>query len=108
MGIGNFYFFIDIIVVLCVVEIEVDVILMVKNNVDGVYNVDFKFVFDVVKYEILMYIDVLKDGLVVMDFIVFLLCMDNDILLIVFLIMEEGNIKCVVIGENIGIIVKGK
>lgn len=56
VGIGNLYFFIDIIVVLCVVEVEVDVILMGKNNVDGVYFVDFKVNKDVVKYEYLMYI----------------------------------------------------
>lgn len=96
------------IVVLCVVEIEVDVILMVKNNVDGVYNVDFRKDELVVKYELFFYFDVFKDGLEVMDLIVLFLCMDNDILFIVFFIMEEGNIKCVVIGELIGMIVRGK
>ncbi len=36
------------------------------------------------------------------------LCMDNDIPLIVFSLMEEGNIKRVVIGDEIGTIVRGK
>lgn len=40
-----------------------------------------------------------------MDLIVFLFCMDNNILLIVFFIMEEGNIKCVVMGEKIGMLI---
>lgn len=56
VGIGNFYFLIDIIVVLCVVEVEVDVILMGKNNVDGVYLVDLKVDVNVIKYEYLIYI----------------------------------------------------
>lgn len=87
-GIGNLYFFIDIVVVFRVVEIEVDVILMVKNNVDGVYNVDLKLDENVKKYEELFYFDVIKEGLEVMDIIVFFLSMDNDILLIVFLFIE--------------------
>jgi uridylate kinase len=36
------------------------------------------------------------------------LCMDNDIPLIVFSIMEDGNIKRAITGENIGTIVRGK
>jgi uridylate kinase len=34
--------------------------------------------------------------------------MDNDIPLIVFSVMEQGNIKRVILGENIGTIVRGK
>jgi uridylate kinase len=34
--------------------------------------------------------------------------MDNDIPLIVFSIMEQGNIKRAVMGEKIGTIVRGK
>lgn len=51
VGIGNLFFFMDIIVVLCVVEIEVEVILMVKNKVDGVYLVDLFKDSIVEKYE---------------------------------------------------------
>ncbi len=36
------------------------------------------------------------------------LCMDNDIPLIVFSVMEKGNIKRAVLGENIGTVVRGK
>lgn len=62
-GIGNLYFLIDIMVVLCVVEIGVDVILMVKNNVDGVYFVDLKVDVNVVKFEELIYLEVIVKGL---------------------------------------------
>lgn len=107
-GTGNPYFSTDTTAALRAAEIEADVILMAKNNVDGVYNADPKLVPDAVKYETLTYIDVLKDGLAVMDSTASSLCMDNDIPLIVFSITEEGNIKRAVIGENIGTIVKGK
>lgn len=43
-----------------------------------------------------------------MDLIVSLLSMDNDIFLVVFNLNEVGNICCVIFGENIGIIVRGK
>ncbi|TYR82747.1 UMP kinase [Priestia megaterium] len=107
-GTGNPYFSTDTTAALRAAEIEADVILMAKNNVDGVYSADPKLVPDAVKYETLTYIDVLKDGLAVMDSTASSLCMDNDIPLIVFSITEEGNIKRAVTGENIGTIVKGK
>ncbi|NGY92350.1 UMP kinase [Bacillus megaterium] len=107
-GTGNPYFSTDTTAALRAAEIEADVILMAKNNVDGVYNADPKLVPDAVKYETLTYIDVFKDGLAVMDSTASSLCMDNDIPLIVFSITEEGNIKRAVTGENIGTIVKGK
>ncbi len=66
---------------------------MAKNNVDGVYNADPRTDETAVKYEKLSYLDVLKDGLAVRDSTASSLCMDNDIPLIVFSIMEEGNIK---------------
>ena len=52
------------------------------------------------KYETLTYLDVLKQGLEVMDSTASSLCMDNDIPLIVFSIMEKGNIKNAVLGET--------
>ncbi|MCM3539254.1 UMP kinase [Priestia endophytica] len=107
-GTGNPYFSTDTTAALRAAEIEADVILMAKNNVDGVYNADPTLVPDAVKYETLSYIEVLQQGLAVMDSTASSLCMDNDIPLIVFSVMEEGNIKRVVVGENIGTIVRGK
>ncbi len=83
-------------------------ILMAKNNVDGVYSADPNVDPEAKKFETLSYLDVLKDGLQVMDSTATSLCMDNDIPLIVFSLMEEGNIKRVVIGDEIGTIVRGK
>ncbi len=49
----------------------------------------------------------LNEGLGVMDSTASSLCMDNDLPLIVFSIMEEGNIKRVIQGENIGTTIRG-
>jgi uridylate kinase len=107
-GTGNPYFSTDTTAALRAAEIEADVILMAKNNVDGVYSADPKIDANAVKYEELSYLDVIKQGLGVMDSTASSLCMDNDIPLIVFSITEEGNIKRAVLGENIGTIVRGK
>lgn len=80
---------------------------MAKNNVDGVYSADPSVDETATKYESLTYLDVLKEGLGVMDSTASSLCMDNDIPLIVFSVMEKGNIKRAVLGENIGTIVRG-
>ncbi|TVP84220.1 MAG: UMP kinase [Alkalicoccus sp.] len=107
-GTGNPYFSTDTTAALRAAEIEADVILMAKNNVDGVYSADPSTNADAVKYENLTYLDILKDGLAVMDATASSLCMDNDIPLIVFSIGEKGNIKRVVNGEEIGTIIRGQ
>lgn len=107
-GTGNPYFSTDTTAALRAAEIEADVILMAKNNVDGVYNADPLKDDSAVKYDQLSYLDVLKEGLEVMDTTASSLCMDNDIPLIVFSIMEQGNIKRAVMGETIGTTVRGK
>ena len=107
-GTGNPYFSTDTTAALRAAEIEADVILMAKNNVDGVYSADPKVNKDAVKYEELTYLDMLNEGLEVMDSTASSLCMDNDIPLIVFSITEEGNIKRVVQGEVLGTTIRGK
>lgn len=107
-GTGNPYFSTDTTAALRAAEIEAEVILMAKNNVDGVYSADPKIDQNAKKYDELSYLDVLKDGLAVMDSTASSLCMDNDIPLIVFSITESGNIKRAILGEPIGTIVRGK
>ncbi|MBF0708443.1 MULTISPECIES: UMP kinase [Bacillales] len=107
-GTGNPYFSTDTTAALRAAEIEADVILMAKNNVDGVYTADPTVDATAKKYDTLSYLDVLKEGLAVMDSTASSLCMDNDIPLVVFSIMEEGNIKRAICGEEIGTVVKGR
>lgn len=105
-GTGNPYFSTDTTAALRAAEIEADVILMAKNNVDGVYSADPKTDSTAVKYDTLSFIEVIQQGLQVMDSTASTLCMDNDIALIVFSIMEKGNIKKAVLGETIGTVVR--
>ncbi|GGH69691.1 uridylate kinase [Compostibacillus humi] len=107
-GTGNPYFSTDTTAALRAAEIEAEVILMAKNNVDGVYTDDPKVNKNAKKYDSLSYMEMLNEGLGVMDSTASSLCMDNDIPLIVFSITEEGNIKRAVQGETIGTIIRGK
>lgn len=101
-GTGNPYFTTDTTAALRAAEIDADVILMAKNNVDGVYSADPKTDIEATKYESLTHLDVISKGLKVMDATASSLSMDNDIPLVVFNLNEPGNIKRVVLGENIG------
>lgn len=105
-GTGNPFFSTDTTAALRAAEIDAEAILMAKNNVDGVYSADPKVDENAVKYDKLTYLDVIQQGLQVMDSTASTLCMENDIPLIVFSIMENGNIKRAVQGENIGTVVR--
>ncbi len=105
-GTGNPYFSTDTTAALRAAEINADAILMAKNNVDGVYSADPKLDATAVKYDTLTYLDVIQQGLQVMDSTASTLCMDNDIKLVVFNLSEAGNIKRAVMGEKIGTVVR--
>jgi len=107
-GTGNPFFSTDTTAALRAAEIEAEVILMAKNRVDGVYSADPAVDPNATKYEQLSYLELLNRGLGVMDATASSLCMDNNIPIIVFSIMEEGNIKRAVMGEKIGTLVGGK
>lgn len=107
-GTGNPYFSTDTAAALRAAEIEADVILMAKNNVDGVYDSDPKLNPNAIKYETLDHIDLINQGLGVMDSTASSLCMENNIPIIVFSIMDPDNIKKVILGEKIGTVIGGK
>jgi uridylate kinase len=100
-GTGNPYFSTDTAAALRSAEIEAEVILMAKK-VDGVYDSDPLKNPDAKKYNYLQYIDVLNQGLGVMDSTAASLCMDNKIPIIVFNLTADGNILRAVMGDNIG------
>ncbi len=91
-GTGSPYFSTDTTAALRASEIGADVILMAKNGVDGVYNKDPRKFEDAKKYDRLSYMDVLYEGLQVMDSTAISMCMDNDIDLVVFNMNEPGNL----------------
>lgn len=103
-GTGNPYFSTDTTAALRAAEIEADVILLAKN-VDAVYDKDPNKHKDAKKYDKLTYMEVLDQGLQVMDSTATSLCMDNNIPIHVFGLEQEGNIKKAVLGEKIGTLV---
>jgi uridylate kinase len=105
-GTGNPYFTTDTTASLRAMEIGAEVILK-ATKVEGVYDADPFKSEDARKFEELTYIEVLNRELKVMDSTAISLCMDNQLPIIVFNIMEKGNIKRVVSGEPIGTLVSG-
>ena len=101
-GTGSPYFSTDTTAALRAAEIDAEAILMAKNGVDGVYNDDPRTNTAAIKFEELTHIEVLKQGLKIMDSTASSLSMDNNIDLVVFNLNETGNIKRVVLGEHIG------
>ncbi|MGN1276393.1 MAG: UMP kinase [Floccifex sp.] len=91
-GTGSPYFSTDTTAALRASEIDADVILMAKNGVDGVYDSDPRKNPNAKKYDRLGFMDVLNEGLQVMDSTAISMCMDNDIDLVVFNMNEPGNI----------------
>ncbi|MGH7777119.1 MAG: UMP kinase [Candidatus Dormibacterales bacterium] len=103
-GTGNPYFTTDTTAALRAVEIEAEVILK-ATKVDGVYTADPKVDPDATKLVRLDYLEVLNRGIEVMDNTALTLCMDNDVPIVVFDLLGEGNIERVVMGDEIGTLV---
>jgi uridylate kinase len=104
-GTGNPYFSTDTAAALRAMEIKAEVILK-ATKVDGIYSADPLKVKSATMYSEIQYIDVLRQGLRVMDTTAISLCMDNSLPIIVFNLLQPGNIKRVVVGDKIGTIVK--
>ncbi len=100
-GIGNPYFTTDTAAALRAIEIGAEVVAK-ATKVDGIYDKDPVKYPDAKKYDRIKYIDVLKDGLKVMDATAISLCMENSLPIVVFNSLVEGNIKKLLLGEDIG------
>src|SRR5262252_4729741 len=103
-GTGNPYFSTDTTAALRAMEIKADVILK-ATKVDGIYDADPVKVANAKLYEEITYMEVLTQGLGVMDTTAISLCMDNKVPIIVFNIRMKGNIRRVIEGEKIGSLV---
>ena len=104
-GTGNPFFTTDTAAALRSLEIGADVLLMAKNQVDGVYDRDPRSYPDARRFKRLTYQEALQRGLEVMDSTALALCMDNHLPIVVFNLREPGNIRRVVLGESVGTIV---
>ncbi|MGZ4593236.1 MAG: UMP kinase [Actinomycetes bacterium] len=103
-GAGMPYFSTDTTAAQRALEIGADVVLMAKG-VDGVYDDDPRKNHGAQKFDTVSYDEVLRRGLKVADATAFSLCMDNKMPIIVFNLLEEGNIGRAVRGERIGTLV---
>ncbi len=105
-GTGNPYFSADTAAALRAMEINAEIILK-ATKVDGIYDKDPMIHKDAKKYTEISYLEVLNKGLKVMDATAVSLCMDNKLPMIIFDLTKSGNIKKVVLGEEIGTTIRG-
>lgn len=103
-GTGNPYFSTDTAASLRAAEIKADVILK-ATKVDGIYDADPMLVKDAKLFDQISYLEMLKQGLKVMDATAISLCRENNIPVVVFNLNKQGNIRRVVTGERVGSLV---
>jgi uridylate kinase len=103
-GTGNPYFTTDTAGALRAVELEAELFLK-ATKVDGVYTADPALDPSATKLPRLGYLEALNRGIAVMDNTALTLCMDNDVPIVVFDLLQEGNIERVILGEEIGTLV---
>ena len=103
-GMGAPYFSTDTTAAQRALEIGAEAVLK-ATQVDGVYDADPRTTPDAVKFDSLDYSEVISRGLKVMDTTAISLYMDNNLPIVVFDLMTEGNIGRAVRGEKIGTVV---
>jgi len=105
-GMGAPYFSTDTTAAQRALEIGAEAILMAKNGVDGVYDADPKVDPSARKFRRLDFLEAISRELRVMDTTALSLCKDNNLPIIVFDLLTEGNIRRAVEGAPIGTIVE--
>ncbi len=104
-GTGNPYFTTDTAAALRALELDVDVLLMAKNRVDGVYSDDPRTNPDATKYDRITHQEALERDLRVMDASALALCRENDLPILVFDVMSHGAIQRAIQGDHVGTLV---
>ncbi len=104
-GAGMPYFTTDTVAAQRALEIGCEALLLAKNGVDGVYSADPRKDPTATMFEHISYGEVLIKGLAVADAAAFSLCQENDLPIIVFNLLEDGNIGRAIRGEKIGTLV---
>jgi uridylate kinase len=107
-GTGNPFMTTDTASALRALEIGAEVLLMAKNDVDGVYDSDPHDNPDAKRFHHLGYLEALNLRLAVMDSTAVSLCMDNKMPIIVFNIFETGSMSRILTGDSLGTIITGR
>jgi len=105
-GTGNPYFTTDTAASLRAIEIQADVILK-GTRVDGIYTADPEKDPTATRFETITFSEVYQKSLNVMDMTAFTLCQENKLPIIVFDMNKGGNLLKVIMGKNVGTLVKG-
>ena len=104
-GTGNPFVTTDTGSALRALEIEADLLLMAKHDVDGVYDKDPKTSPDAVRFEHINYLNAIEKRLKVMDATALSLCMEHDVPIVVFDLFQSGNLANIIKGQRIGTLV---
>jgi len=104
-GAGMPFFTTDTVSAQRALEIGAEALLLAKSGVDGVYSADPKKDPAATKYDTITYDEVLSKSLAVADAAAFALCRENKLPIVIFDLMENGNIARAVRGETIGTLV---
>ena len=104
-GTGNPYMTTDTAAALRAIEIDAEVLLMTKNNVDGIYSADPTKDRSAKKFDTLTYMEALNLRLEVMDATALSLCLENKLPIIVFSLQAPHSIERAILGEPIGTLV---
>jgi uridylate kinase len=107
-GTGNPYMTTDTTAALRAIEIEAEVLLMTKNNVDGIYSADPLKDRNAKKFDRLTHLEALNMRLEVMDATALSLCLENRLPIIVFDLQSPRSIERAVTGEAIGTLVSSE
>jgi len=104
-GTGNPYFTTDTAAALRALELDVDVLLMAKHGVDGVYSDDPRSNPDAKRYRQVNHQDAIERNLRVMDTAALALCRENGLPILVFDMSADGAIIDAVSGSGVGTLV---
>ncbi len=107
-GTGNPYMTTDTAASLRAIEIGAEVLLMAKNNVDGIYDADPLKAPDAKRFDRLTHFQALKLRLGVMDVTALSLCLENKLPIIVFDLQDPQGMEKAVMGEPIGTLVSSE
>jgi uridylate kinase len=105
-GTGNPFFTTDTAAALRAAELHAEVVLMAKNNVEGVFSADPATNADAEFIPEISHKEALTRGLQVMDSTAFALCMDNNLPIVVFNMADGRNIDKIMSGERVGTLVR--
>ena len=105
-GTGNPFFTTDTAAALRAAELHAEVVLMAKNDVEGVYTADPAKHADATFIPEITHKEALTQGLRVMDSTAFALCMDNNLPIVVFNMADGSNIDKIVSGQRVGTLVR--